>query len=64
MRVGTMTPEEARPRVASWVAHARHANTRRLRRALLGGGPFDPAAPRLPSHPAPPPGWRGSLIGP
>ena len=65
VRAGTMTPEEARPRVASWVAHARHANTRRLRRALLCGGPFDPAAHRLPGHPAAPPDWRpGSLIGP
>ena len=65
VRAGTMTPDEARPRVASWVAHARHANTRRLRRALLRGGPFDPAAHRLPGHPAAPPGWRpGSLIGP
>ena len=64
VRAGTTTPEEARPRIASWVAHARHANTRRLRRALLGGGPFDPAAPRLSGHPAAPPGWRGSLTGP
>ena len=44
VRAGTMTPEEAHPRVASWVAHARHAATRRLRRALLRGGPFDPAS--------------------
>ena len=57
VRAGAMTPEEARPRVASWVAPARHANTRRLRRALLRGGAFDPAAPRLPGHPAAPPGW-------
>ena len=64
LRAGAMTPEEARPRIASWVAHARHANTRRLRRALLGGGPFDPAAARLPGCPAAPPGWRGSLTGP
>ena len=64
LRAGTTTPEAARPRIASWVAHARHANTRRLRRALLGGGPLDPAAPRLSGHPAAPPGWRGSLTGP
>ena len=64
MRVGVMTLEEARPRVASWVAHARHANTRRLRRALLRGGPFDLAADRLSDHPAAPPGWFGSLAGP
>ena len=64
MRAGTMTLDEARPRVASWVAHARHANTRRLRRALLRGGPFDPAAYRLSGHPAAPPGWSESLTGP
>ena len=64
VRADTMAPEEGRPRVASWVAHARHANTRHLRRALLRGGPFDPAAQRLPNHPAAPPGWSGSLAGP
>ena len=64
VRAGAMAPEEGRPRVASWVAHARHANTRRLRRALLRGGPFVPAAQRLPGHPAAPPGWSGSLTGP
>ncbi len=64
VRAGAMAPEEGRPRVASWVAHARHANTRRLRRALLRGGPFDPAAQRLPGHPAAPPDWSGSLTGP
>ena len=63
LRAGAMTPEEARPRIASWVAHARHANTRRLRRALLRGGPFGPAAHRLSGHPAPP-GRSGSLAGP
>ena len=64
VRSGTMTAEEARPRIASWVAHARHANTRRLRRALLRGGPLDPAAQLLSDHPAAPPGWSGSLAGP
>ena len=64
LRAGTLTREEAHPRVASWVAHARHADTRHLRRALLRGGPFDPAAHRLSDHPAAPPGWSGSLTGP
>ena len=64
IRVGAMTVEEARPRVASWVAHARHANTRGLRRGLLRGGPFGSAANRLSDHPAAPPGWYGSLTGP
>ena len=63
IRAGVMTLEEAQPRVASWVAHARQANTRRLRRALFRGGPFDPAARRLSGHPAAPPGWSGSLTG-
>ena len=75
LRAGSLTPEEARPRIASWVAHAKHANTRRLRRALFRGGPFDPpptavdetwggpAAYRLSGHPAPP-GWSGGLAGP
>ena len=35
---GSMTPDEARPRIASWEAHAKHAHTRRLRRALFRGG--------------------------
>ena len=64
LRAGSMTPEEAHGRIASWVAHARHANTRRLRNALLRGGPFDSAVHRLSVHPAAPPGWPGSLIGP
>ena len=64
VRAGAMTPEEARARVASWVAHARHANTRRLRRALFRGRPFDPAANRLPGPPAALPPGSGSLIGP
>ena len=64
VRAGVMTREEAQARVASWVAHARHANTRRLRRKLLRGGPFDPAARRLSGHPAAPPGGSGSLAGP
>ena len=64
IRAGTMTAEAARPRIASWVAHARHANTRRLRRALLRGGAFEAVAHRLPGHSAPPPGGSASLTGP
>ena len=75
LRAGSLTPEEAQPRIASWVAHAKHANTRRLRRALFRGGPFGSppvavdgtwggaAAHRLSGHPAPP-GWSGGLAGP
>ena len=64
LRGGTMTREEAQTRIASWEAHARHANTRRLRRALFRGGPL--GVRRQPSFGLPGvlPGWRGSLTGP
>jgi len=49
--------EEAVCRVNSWVAHARHANTLRLRHAIFRGGwfdpYFDPAAPGPGRPPAP-----------
>ena len=47
LRTGTLTMREARQRIASWEAHARHANTRRLRRALFSGGTSDAAASLL-----------------
>jgi len=34
---GSMTEEDARRRVQSWVAHARHADTKQLRETLLSG---------------------------
>ena len=64
VRAGTMTPEDAWPRIASWVAHARHADTRRLRRALLRGGPFGSAAHRLSGHGPAQPDRPGSLADP
>ena len=36
-------------RIQSWIAHAAHADTRRLRRTLFHGGWFDPAAEGLPA---------------
>ena len=42
-RQGTVTREEVQIRVRSWIAHADHANTRRLRRAIFGAGWFQPA---------------------
>jgi RNA-directed DNA polymerase len=36
-RAGTVTAEEARAKIGAWVAHSKHANTWRLRRAILGG---------------------------
>lgn len=41
-RAGTVTQEEVEQRVGSWVAHAAHADTWRLRRAVFRGGWFDP----------------------
>ena len=37
-----LTQEEVEQCVGSWVAHAAHADTWRLRRAIFRGGWFDP----------------------
>jgi hypothetical protein len=42
-RAGTVEADEIQQRVASWIAHAGHANTWHLRHALFRGGWFDPA---------------------
>jgi hypothetical protein len=42
-RAGTVDGDEVQQRVQAWLAHARHANTWRLRHAILRGGWFDPA---------------------
>ena len=42
-RAGTVDTDEVQQRVASWIAHADHADTWRLRHALFRGGWFDPA---------------------
>lgn len=42
-RAGTVAVDEIGQRVQSWIAHAEHANTWRLRHALFCGGWFDPA---------------------
>ncbi len=42
-RAGTVTQADVQQRVQAWVAHARHANTWRLRHAIFRGGWFDPA---------------------
>ncbi len=49
-RQGTVTEEEVWQRVRSWIAHAEHANTWRLRRSIFRAGWFDPAR-----EPGPPP---------
>ena len=42
-RRGTVTREEVERRVGAWVAHAAHADTRHLRRAIFRDGWFDPS---------------------
>lgn len=48
-RARTVGIDEVKERVDSWIAHARHADTWRLRRTLFRGGMFDPA--REPDRP-------------
>ena len=45
-RAGTVGREEVEQCVAAWIAHAEHADTWRLRRAIFRGGWFDPDASR------------------
>ncbi len=48
-RSKTIEPDEVRMRVGSWIAHASHADTWRLRHAIFNGGLFDPQlGPGLP----------------
>jgi len=42
-RAGSVEMDEVRARVGAWVAHAEHAQTWRLRRAIFRGGMFEPA---------------------
>lgn len=49
-RAGTIDEEAVRRRVEAWVAHAEHADTRRLRRAIFPAGWFA-APPREPDRP-------------
>ncbi len=42
-RAGKITLDEVRQRVNSWIAHADHADTWKLRNAIFRGGLFDPA---------------------
>ncbi len=48
-RQGAVEREEIERRVGAWIAHAEHADTRRLRRAIFGDGWFDPS--RKPGRP-------------
>lgn len=42
-RTGQVTREDVQRRVESWIAHAEHANTWRLRQAIFRDGWFDPS---------------------
>ncbi len=53
-RAGTVAREEVQQRVSSWIAHAEHAHTRRLRHALFAGGWFDPFWTGAPEPDGPP----------
>ena len=59
-RRGTVTRLEVERRVGAWIAHAEHANTWRLRRAIFRDGSFDPS--REPDHP-PAGGFCGAVPG-
>ena len=48
---GTVTRDDVERRVRSWIAHAEHADTWRLRQSIFHGGWFDPSR-----EPDPPPG--------
>ena len=50
-RHGTVTKDDVERRVRSWIAHAEHADTWRLRQSIFHGGWFDPSR-----EPDPPPG--------
>ncbi len=41
-RAGTIVEADVKARVGAWMAHAKHANTFRLRQAIFQGGWFDP----------------------
>ncbi len=43
-RAGVARVREIEARVSAWIAHAAHAKTWRLRRAMFAGGWFDPAS--------------------
>ena len=46
-RDASVTGVDVKQHVAAWVAHARHADTWRLRHAIFRGGWFDPVDPRF-----------------
>lgn len=59
-RQGSVQRREVDSRVQAWVAHASHADSRRLRQAIFRGGWFDPS--REPDRP-PAGGWCAAVPG-
>ena len=59
-RTGGARREDIQHRVGAWIAHAEHANTWRLRRAIFRGGWFDPSW--KPDRP-PANAWRAAVPG-
>jgi RNA-directed DNA polymerase len=64
-RAGNIERRDVEQRVTSWIAHAEHADTWRLRRAIFRGGWFDPGSSQR-RKPGPPPiaaGWFAGAPG-
>jgi RNA-directed DNA polymerase len=61
-RAGTIDRKTVVQRVTSWIAHAEHADTWRLRRAIFRGGWFDPGLSQR-RKPGPPPDAAGWFAG-
>ena len=62
---GTIDEENVNQHIQAWVAHARHADSFRLRRAIFRGGWFDPTSEpsRRPGGLPVPSGWCGVVPG-
>jgi len=62
---GHVTQTTVEQHLRAWIAHARHADTFRLRRAIFRGGWFDPSGevPRRPGRSRVPAGFCGAVPG-
>ncbi len=62
---GTIDEDKVKQHVQAWVAHARHADTYRLRSAIFQGGWFDPKGepPRRPDRLPAPSGFCAAVLG-
>ena len=61
-RAGAVSRGEVERRVGAWIAHAEHANTRRLRRAIFRDGWFDPSNDRSRGLGRPPAGGSCAAV--